>query len=385
MHLTFNCKYDTIIYVDTMLPLYYDKLKGRTPMSEKLWRKNLINIEPYVAGEQPKNREIIKLNANENPYPPSPAVEKVLREKDLSKLRKYPNADAVPLKEALAERYGLRPENIFCGNGSDDVLATAFRAFFNSDKPVFYPDITYSFYPVWCELLKIPYETKAVDENFKINVKDYYGENGGVVIPNPNAPTSIAEGKEFIEDLLEHNRDCIVIIDEAYVDFGKYSCVELINKYDNLLVTQTFSKSRSLAGMRVGMAFGNPELIEFMGAVKDSYNSYPLDQLAIETAVASVKDEEYFRNTLAKIIKTRDEGKEIFRAMGFKVMDSETNFLFVSHPKYSSKDIFEYLKTKDIFIRYFNKPVIDKWLRITVGTDEDMEKLYDGIREFMKR
>ena len=383
--MTFRYNYGTIIYVDTMLPLYYTKLfERKIIMSEQLWRKNLINITPYVAGEQPKNREIIKLNANENPYPPSPKVQSILQKKDISKLRKYPNADAVPLKEALAERYGLRPENIFCGNGSDDVLATAFRAFFNSDKPILYPDITYSFYPVWCELFKIPYKTKPVNENFEINVKDYYEENGGVVIPNPNAPTSIAVGKSFIEDLLEHNRDCIVIIDEAYVDFGKYSCVELINKYDNLLVTQTFSKSRSLAGMRVGMAFGNAELISYMGAVKDSYNSYPLDQIAIETAVASIKDENYFQSTIDKVIKTRDEGKEIFRAMGFNVMDSETNFLFVSHPKYSSKDIFEFLKTKDIYIRYFNKPIIDKWLRITVGTDDDMSKLYDGIREFIK-
>lgn len=354
-------------------------------MSDKLWRKNLINITPYVAGEQPKNRTIIKLNANENPYPPSPEVERIFKEKDISALRKYPNADAVPLKQALAERYGLREENVFCGNGSDDVLATAFRAFFNSDKPIFYPDITYSFYPVWCDLLKIPYETKAVDKDFQIDPEDYYGENGGVVIANPNAPTAISEGKEFIEDILQHNRDVIVIIDEAYVDFGGFSAVGLIEKYDNLIVTQTFSKSRSLAGMRVGMAFASPELISYMQAVKDSYNSYPLDQLAIETAVASVKDEDYFKQTLNKVIATRNRVKERLEELGFKATDSSTNFLFVSHPKYSSKDIFEYLKTKDIYIRYFNKPIIDKWLRITIGTDEDMEKMCAGIEEFISK
>lgn len=351
--------------------------------NKQLWRKNLINIEPYVAGEQPKNDRIIKLNANENPYPPAPGVQKILNSIDAADLKKYPSADAVPLKKALAERYGLEPENVFCGNGSDDVLATAFRAFFNSDKPILYPDITYSFYPVWCELLKIPYVTKAVNKDFEIDVKDYYEENGGVVIPNPNAPTSIGVGKDFIVDLLEHNKDCIVIIDEAYADFGKYSCVELIKAYDNLIVTQTFSKSRSLAGMRVGMAFAQPELIKYMQAVKDSYNSYPLDQIAIAAASECLKDEEYFSETVEKIKKTRDEGKEILREMGFKVFDSETNFLFASHNKYPAKEIFEFVREKGIFIRYFNKPLIDNFLRITVGTDEEMNMLYSAIREFL--
>ena len=357
---------------------------GGKIMSEKLWRKNLIDIEPYVAGEQPKNDKIIKLNANENPYPPSPAVEKILREKNISELKKYPEANALPLKKALAERYGLREENVFCGNGSDDVLATAFRAFFNSEKPILYPDITYSFYPVWCELLKIPYKTKPVDENFRINVKDFYEENGGVVIPNPNAPTSIAENRDFITELLEHNKDSIVIIDEAYVDFSDYSCVELIKKYDNLLVTQTFSKSRSLAGMRVGMAFGNEELIKYMGAVKDSYNSYPLDQLAIEIACASVKDEEYFRLVVEKIKSTRDKTKDTLCGLGFDVAESSTNFLFATHPDYKAKDIFEYLKTKNIYVRYFNKERIDNHLRITIGTDEQMKLLCDELAQFIK-
>ncbi|MBR1739268.1 MAG: histidinol-phosphate transaminase [Ruminococcus sp.] len=352
-------------------------------MSEQLWRKNLISIEPYTAGEQPKSADIIKLNANENPYPPAPGAAKVLAGKAAEELKKYPSMDAVPLKKRLAERYHLEPENVFCGNGSDDVIATAFRAFFNSDKPIAFPDVTYSFYPVWCELMKIPFKTFAVNGSFEINVRDYYAENGGVIIPNPNAPTSIGAGEEFIRDLIEHNRDVIVIIDEAYADFGRYSCVGLINEYDNLVVTQTFSKSRSLAGMRVGMAFAQPELIRYLTAVKDSYNSYPLDQLAIEIACASLDDEEYFRATVDKVKTTRDSSKDRLRALGFNVLDSETNFLFASHPRYSAKDIFEFVRSKGIYIRYFNKPRIDNYLRITVGTPEQMDRLFDAIEELL--
>ena len=352
-------------------------------MSDQLWRKNLINITPYVAGEQPKNGNIIKLNANENPYAPSPLVQKVLREKNADQLKVYPSMDARVLREKLAQRHGLKAENVFCGNGSDDVLATAFRAFFNSEKPIFYPDITYSFYPVWCQLMKIPYETKAVNDDLTINAQDYYGENGGVVIANPNAPTSIGVGEQFIRDILEHNRDCIVIIDEAYVDFGRYSCVELVKEYDNLVVTQTFSKSRSLAGMRVGMAFANEELISYMMAVKDSYNSYPLDQLAIETACASLEDEEYFTETISKIKDTRAEAAQKLRSLGFKVMDSETNFIFCTHEKYSAKEIFEWVRSRGVFIRYFALPRIDNYLRITVGTPEQMQALFQAMEQLI--
>lgn len=352
-------------------------------MSEKLWRKNFIEIEPYVAGEQSKNPNIIKLNANENPYPPSPKVQEITAKFDSGILRKYPSADAAPLKEALAEFQGLKPENVFVGNGTDDVLATAFRGFFNSELPVVYPDITYSFYPVWCELLKIPCKTFPVDENFKINVKDYYAANGGVVLPNPNAPTAIGENEDFIIDLLEHNQDCIVIIDEAYADFSGYSCVGLINKYENLLVTQTFSKSRSMAGMRIGVAYGSAELIQILNAVKDSYNSYPLDSVAIETGIASVKDNEYFVNTVQKVIDTRDKTISELRKIGFNVTDSKTNFVFAEHKDYPAKEIFEYLKSKDIFVRFFNKPRINNHLRITIGTDEQMEMLLKEIRNFL--
>lgn len=352
-------------------------------MSGELWRKNLISIEPYVAGEQPKSQDIIKLNANENPYPPSPMVRKVIREFDSGELKKYPSMDASLLRQAAAEYYGLKKENVFAGNGSDDILATAFRAFFNSDTPIVYPDVTYSFYPVWCSLLKIPYKTFEVNENFEINVEDYYAPNGGVVIPNPNAPTSVELGRDKIIDLLEHNRDCIVIIDEAYIDFGGQSSVELINKYDNLVVTQTFSKSRSLAGMRIAMAFANPELVSYMDAVKDSYNSYPVDSIAAAAGAAALKDREYFEETRGKIIATRDNFITALQAMGFRVLKSKTNFVFCTHPKYSAKDIFEYARSKNIYIRYFNKPRIDNYLRITIGTDGEMKALEQILREFV--
>lgn len=352
-------------------------------MNNRPWQKNLIKIEPYVAGEQPKFDDIIKLNANENPYPPSPEVRKVLDNFSYDDLKKYPSIDANPLREAIAEYYGIKKENVFTGNGSDDVLATAFRAFFNSELPIAYPDITYSFYPVWCELLKIPAKIYAVDDNFRINVKDYYEPNGGVVIPNPNAPTSIGENKNFIIDLLEHNKDSIVIIDEAYADFGEYSAVELIDKYDNLVVTQTFSKSRSMAGMRVAAAFANPYLISYMDAVKDSYNSYPMDSIAIQTGIASIKDKAYFEDTVAKIIATRERTANELKKLSFKVLDSSTNFLFASHSKHNAKDIFEYLKSKNIFIRYFNKPRIENYLRITIGTDEEMNAFLKAVKEYL--
>ena len=352
-------------------------------MSERLWRKNLINIETYVAGEQPDSEDIIKLNANENPYPPSPMVQKVISEFDTEELKKYPSMDASVLREAAAEYYGLEKKNVFAGNGSDDVLAAAFRAFFNSDKPIVYPDITYSFYPVWCSLMNIPYKTFPVGDDFKINVEDYYAPNGGVVIPNPNAPTSVELSRDKITDLLDHNRDCIVIIDEAYVDFGGQSSVELIKKYDNLVVTQTFSKSRSLAGMRIAAAFADPELISYMDAVKDSYNSYPVDSIAAAVAAAALKDREYFEETKRNIIRTRNNFIVALRSMGFKVPESRTNFVFCTHPEFNARDIFEYAKSKNIYIRYFNKPRIDNYLRITIGTDRQMKALEEVLREFI--
>ena len=356
---------------------------------EKLWRKNFIDIEPYTAGEQPKSADIIKLNANENPYPPSPNVLKTIESFNGGELRQYPSMDSAPLRKAVAEHCGglngvaLKPENVFIGNGSDDVLAAAFRAFFNSDKPILFPDITYSFYPVWCELLKIPFETVPVDEKYAINAEDYAKPNGGVVIANPNAPTSIGRGLDFIRRILDLNRDCIVIVDEAYIDFGGESALKLLSEYENLLVTQTFSKSRSMAGMRIGMAFGSEELINMMGAVKDSYNSYPMDRLAIAAGVASVEDDDYFRRAVAKIISTRDKTAERLRALGFDVPQSSTNFLFAQHKTLTAKRIFEYTREKGIYIRYWNKPRINDRLRITIGTDEQMDKLVAALEELV--
>lgn len=350
---------------------------------ENLWKENLRKITPYVPGEQSKNKNIVKLNANENPYPPSPKAIEALKSFNSDRLRYYPNANSTELKEALAEYYNVDIENIFVGNGSDDVLAIAFQSFFNSDKPIVYPDLTYSFYPVWCDLFGIPYKTYPVDDNFRIIPEDYKEANGGVVIPNPNAPTSIGEGLDFVEKIMQYNPDSVVIIDEAYVDFGGTSSVELTNKYKNLLITGTFSKSRSLAGLRIGFAVGSKELISVMEAVKNSYNSYTVDSVSIAMGTASIRDNEYFKATCKRIIDTRERFTKELKALGFKVLDSSTNFIFATHSDLSMKDMFEYLKTKNVFIRYFSLPRIDNYTRITIGTDEEMDILLKEIKEFI--
>jgi len=346
------------------------------------WRDNLIKIDPYVAGEQPDKTDYIKLNANENPYPPSPAVIKAIAEFSGTALCKYPDAEVKPIADIIAKRLGLKRENVFVGNGSDDVLQLAFRAFFNSDKPILFPDVTYSFYPVWCELVKIPYETLPVDSNFNINTESFTRPNGGVVICNPNAPTSIGRGLDFIREILDHNRDSVVIVDEAYVDFGGESAVPLLKEYDNLCIAQTFSKSRSMAGMRIGCALGGEELISALYSAKG--NSYPVDSVAIAAGVASLLDEEYFRTTIGKVISTRKRLIEALGSMGFDVKDSSTNFVFAEHPNYKARDIFEYLKTHNIYVRYFNKPRIDNRLRITVGTDPQTDALISALSEIIK-
>ena len=350
-----------------------------------LWKKNLRDIEPYVPGEQSKDRDIVKINANENPYPPSPKAVEALKNFDTDRLRFYPQANATALKQAIADFYEVKAENVFVGNGSDDVLALAFQAFFNGDKPIAYPDITYSFYPVWCRLLGIEYVNYPLDEDFRINVEDYKAENGGVVIPNPNAPTSIGEGREFVEKLMEYNRDSVVIIDEAYCDFGGVSSVPLIEKYENLLVTGTFSKSRSLAGMRIGFAIGSKTLIDTLEAVKNSYNSYTVDALSIAMGIEAMKDVEYFNETISKIIATRTRVTEELRLLGFEVLDSQTNFIMATHKDFDMKEMFEYLKENKIFIRYFNQPRINKYVRITIGTDEEMDKFLQGVKDFINR
>lgn len=349
------------------------------------WMKNLRDIEPYVPGEQSREKNIVKINANENSYPPSPEAIKAINEFDCNRLRFYPDANALEFKKALAEFYGVSVENVFLGNGSDDVLALSFQAFFNSDKPIAYPDITYSFYPVWCRLFNIPYKNYPLDDNFRINPEDYKEQNGGVVIPNPNAPTSLGEGREFIERIMEYNKDSVVIIDEAYVDFGGYSSVELTKKYENLLITGTFSKSRSLAGMRIGYAIGSKTLISVLEAVKNSYNSYTLNSVSMAAGTAAIKDRAYFESTVSKVIATRQRVAEELRALGFTVLNSQTNFLFATHNAISIKDYFEWLKAQKVFIRYFNLPRINNYVRITIGTDDEMNIFLNKTKEYINR
>ena len=347
------------------------------------WTKNLRNIEPYVPGEQSKDKDIVKINANENPYPPSPKAVDVLKSFDTNKLRFYPSANSTKLKEAIAKYYKVDMSNVFVGNGSDDVLAVAFQSFFNSDKPIAYPDLTYSFYPVWCSLFGIEYKNYPVGDDFRINPEDYREENGGVVIPNPNAPTSLGEGLDFVEKILDYNQDSVVIIDEAYVDFGGTSSIPLINKYENLLVTGTFSKSRSLAGLRIGFAIGSKALIDVMEAVKNSYNSYTVDSLSIEMGAASIEDDEYFKSTCQKVIKTRERVTLELEKLGFDVLDSQTNFIFATHNEHNMKSLFEYLKTQKVFIRYFSLPRIENYVRITIGTNEEMDIFLKKTKEFI--
>ncbi len=347
------------------------------------WTKNLRNIEPYVPGEQSKDKNIVKINANENPYPPSPKAAKVLKNFDTNKLRFYPSANSTKLKEAIAKYYKVDVSNVFVGNGSDDVLAVAFQSFFNSDKPIVYPDLTYSFYPVWCSLFGIKYKNYPVGDDFRINPEDYKEKNGGVVIPNPNAPTSLGEGLDFVEKILNYNQDSVVIIDEAYVDFGGTSSIPLIDKYENLLVTGTFSKSRSLAGLRIGFAIGSKALIDVMEAVKNSYNSYTVDSLSIEMGAASIEDDEYFKSTCKKVIKTRERVTLELEKLGFDVLDSQTNFIFATHNKHNMKSLFEYLKTQKVFIRYFSLPRIENYVRITIGTNEEMDIFLKKTKEFI--
>ncbi len=349
----------------------------------RAWEKNFRQVVPYTPGEQPKVKDVIKLNTNENPYPPAPAVEEAMRAMDVSRFRLYPDPKAEALVKAIADYYGLSEDQVFVGVGSDDVIGMAFLTFFNSDRPVLFPDITYSFYDVWADLFKIPYERPMLDENFRICARDYDKENGGVIFPNPNAPTGEAVDLAFIEEILQHNQDVVVIVDEAYVDFGAPSALPLIGKYENLLVVQTFSKSRSMAGMRIGYAMGNKDLIKALNDVKYSYNSYTMNMPAIELGVKAIEDKEYFEKITAKIIATREYAKEEFKKLGFVFGDSKANFIFVSHPRYPAREIFEYLKTKKIYVRYFNADRINNYLRVTVGTKEEMDAVFAVLREFV--
>ena len=349
------------------------------------WEKNVRLVTPYTPGEQPKEK-VIKLNTNENPYKPAKAVYDVLKNFDATDLRLYPDPSVTELIDALSDTYGVPIDQIFVGVGSDDVLAMSFMTFFNSERPVLFPDITYSFYDVWAEEFRIPYETKALDEDFHVVLSDYMAPNGGIVLPNPNAPTGIAEGIDFYEKIVEANPDSVVIIDEAYVDFGADSMLPLIDRYDNLLVVRTFSKSRSLAGSRIGYAFGSKKLIKYLNDVKYSFNSYTMDALTIKLGTAVLSEPDYFEETVDKIIDTREWFKSELKNLGFTFGDSKTNFVFATHKSVSAAELFEALKKNGIFVRYFNKPRIDNYLRITIGTREEMESLlsffenYPGIK-----
>jgi histidinol-phosphate aminotransferase len=350
----------------------------------RFWSPEVRELEPYVPGEQPKIQNLLKLNTNENPYPPSPkvveAVQAVLTHQ-ADALRLYPDPDATALNHAIAKQQNIDVSQVFVGNGSDEVLAHIFKAFFLQDEPILYPDITYSFYPVYSQFFGTKTKEIPLNDNFEVEVKDYVQPNGGIIITNPNAPTSIALGLAEIEQILKANPDRVVVIDEAYVDFGAESAVSLVNRYENLVVCQTTSKSRSLAGLRVGFAIAQSHLIAALEAVKNSFNSYPIDRFAIAAAVASFEDQTYFEEQCQKVISSREKLVDELTALGFKVLPSKANFIFASHPSHDAGQLAQQLREQGIIVRYFNKPRINQFLRITVGTDEQNERLVKTLKE----
>ncbi len=347
------------------------------------YEQNVRRVIPYTPGEQPKNRNIIKLNTNENPYPPAPGVEKVLKSLDANRIRLYPDPAVSELTEAIADYHGVSKEQVFVGVGSDDVLAMAFMTFFNSDKPILFPDITYSFYDVWADLFRIPYTTCLLNDDFEIETKDYKVDNGGIIFPNPNAPTGVLQPVSMIEEVLQSNPDVVVIVDEAYIDFGGKTCLPLIDRYENLLVVRTFSKSRSMAGLRIGYAVGNARMIKYLNDVKFSYNSYTMNYPTICMGVESVKDDDYFKEMIDKLVTTRERTKEELTKLGFTFKDSMANFIFARHETVKAEVIFNALKEKGIYVRYWNKPRIDNYLRISIGTDSEMDKLFEALSEIL--
>ena len=347
------------------------------------WERNIRKVVPYTPGEQPNQPDMIKLNTNENPYPPAPKVQQVLKEMDAGDLRLYPDPSAGALVKAIADYYGLNEDQVFVGVGSDDVLAMSFLTFFNGEKPVLFPDITYSFYDVWAELFRIPYERPALDDSFHIKKEDYFKENGGIIFPNPNAPTGVELPLQDIEEILKANPGSVVIVDEAYIDFGGKSALELTAKYENLLVVQTFSKSRSMAGMRIGFAIGHPDLIKALNDVKYSYNSYTMNMPSLILGTETVKDDAYFRETVQKIIDTREWSKTRLTELGFTFPDSMSNFIFASHNRVPAKELFEVLKQQQIYVRYFDQPRLSNYLRISIGTREEMEALFAFLEKYL--
>lgn len=348
------------------------------------WKENVRKVIPYTPGEQPKKSHMIKLNTNENPYPPAPAVAEVLKHFDADMLRMYPDPTIGDLVAGIADFYQVGKDEVFVGVGSDDVLAMIFMTFFNSSRPVLFPDITYSFYDVWADMLRIPYETIPLDDNFCIRPQDYKRENGGVIFPNPNAPTGELLPLAAVESIIQANPDVIVVVDEAYIDFGGESALPLIHKYDNLIVVQTFSKSRSLAGSRIGYAIANATLIRYLNDVKYSFNSYTMDRITIEVGTKAIADRAYFAETTQKIIATREWTKKELKKLGFVFGDSKSNFIFATHPDIDVVKLFEDMKQADIYVRHFNKPErIRPYLRISIGTDEQMQEMIAFLKKYL--
>ena len=349
----------------------------------KFWNDKIKSISPYVPGEQPKDKKYIKLNTNENPYPPSPNVINKIKSMNLDNMRLYPDPDVTLLKDRIASYYNLKRNQVFVGNGSDEILAFIFMTFFNKSDNIYYPDITYSFYPVYSDLFGLNEIAIPLNKYFEINIEDYFRLNGHIVITNPNAPTSIALTLKEVEKIIINNPNNLIIVDEAYVDFGAESSVSLIDKYDNLLVVQTFSKSRSYAGMRLGYALGNKDIIEGLERLKFSFNSYTINRISIESAIESFDDDEYFQNCRNKIIETRRYTTSELLKLGFNVLDSKSNFLFISHSNVSAKILYQKLRDNGILVRYFDKPKIDNFLRVTIGTDEEMKEFIKCLKKIL--
>lgn len=345
----------------------------------RYWSAFVHNLQPYVPGEQPKMANLVKLNTNENPYGPSPKVLEAIQMGVSDRLRLYPDPTSHELKQTIADYYKVNTANVFVGNGSDEVLGHIFHALFQHEPPLLFPDITYSFYPVYCQLYKIDYQTVPLTADFQIDINDYLRDNGGIIFPNPNAPTGCVLSVDEIERLLQHNQDSVVVVDEAYIDFGGETAISLTQKYPNLLVTQTLSKSRSLAGMRIGFAVGHADLIEALVRVKDSFNSYPLDSLAEAAAVAAFRDRSYFKETCDKVIQSRDKVTKGLQELGFEVLPSAANFVFTRHPEYDAADLAAGLRKEGVIVRHFNKRRIDQFLRITIGTPSENQHLLSVI------
>ncbi len=350
----------------------------------RFWSDIVHTLTPYVPGEQPKVSNLIKLNTNENPFGPSPKVLTALKTEASDLLRLYPDPNASDLKKAIARYYDINENNVFVGNGSDEVLAHTFAGLLKQDKALLFPDISYSFYPVYCGLYEIEPELVPLNGQFEINLDDYHTDNGGIIFPNPNAPTGQVLPLSKIENLLNRNTNSVVVVDEAYIDFGGESAISLVEKFPNLLVIQTFSKSRSLAGLRVGFAVGHPDLIDGLERIKNSFNSYPLDRFAIHGAVAALEDQTYFEQCCNTIIQTRNKVSKQLTELDFEVLPSAANFIFAKHASKNANDIAAQLREKSIIVRHFKQARIEDFLRITIGTERECQALVDALQDILK-